>query len=192
MQAPTQTLTQALSHLTGWLAVASLLASLATSLASRLLREHRPRLVAWRRLLGLGGALAALVHACVSVVALLAVGSLDETITIVSAVPYLRHGALALALLAPLALTSFPALNARLGLRTWQSLHRAVYVVIALVVLHVLAGPSADPRVALAIAALAVLSLVARLPWPRRAPNETTTNETTTDAPLTTESADNP
>jgi sulfoxide reductase heme-binding subunit YedZ len=171
----------ALAHLTGWLAVLALLASLGTSLAARAIREQRARLLVSRRLFGLAGAALALLHALVSLLALLVPPSLAEAVAMLSAVPYLRHGALAVVLLAPLALTSFPALNARLGLRTWDVLHRAVYVVIALVVLHVVAGPSADPRLALALAALAALLLFARIPRPRarapRAPNDEPSDE---------------
>lgn len=153
----------ALTHTSGWLAMASLLASLGLSLAARGLSEHRARLVAFRRLAGLLGAAASLAHASLALVAVLGLASLEEASAIVGAVPYLRHGALALALLAVLALTSFPELNARLGLRTWSTLHRGVYVAAALAALHVLAGPSADPRLALAVTVVVGLLLLARL-----------------------------
>lgn len=175
---------EGLTHLAGWLAIALLAASLALSLAARWLHEWRARLLAWRRLAGLGSAAAASLHALLSL-SLLGLPS-AETFTAVSAVPYLRHGALALALLVPLAVTSFPALNARLGLRTWSVLHRAVYAIAALAALHVLAGPSAEPRLAMALAVSLGLLLVARL-VPRRArPREGDASG------LTTESADNP
>lgn len=152
-----------ITHLSGWLAVFALLASLAMSLASRLLRDQRTRLVAWRRVAGLVGSASALVHASIALSGVLSPRSLEDTLAILGSVPYVRHGALALALLAPLALTSFPKLNARLGLRTWETLHRGVYLAIALVVLHVLAGPSAEPHLAIAIAVIATLLLLARL-----------------------------
>jgi sulfoxide reductase heme-binding subunit YedZ len=88
---------------------------------------------------------------------------LDEALTVIASVPYVRHGALALSILTPLALTSFPKLNARVGLRTWETLHRGVYLAVALVLLHVLAGPSAEPHLAIAIAAIAIVLLLARV-----------------------------
>jgi DMSO/TMAO reductase YedYZ heme-binding membrane subunit len=48
-------------------------------------------------------------------------------------------------------------------LRTWATLHRAVYGAVVLAALHVLAGPSADPRLAVTIAVIATLLLLARL-----------------------------
>lgn len=157
-----------LTHLSGWLAVFALLASLAMSLASRFLRDQRARLVAWRRVAGLVGFVSAAVHASIAIMGVLAPSSMSHALAAIGTVPYLRHGALALAVLTPLALTSFPKLNARVGLRTWEALHRGVYVAIALVVLHVLAGPSAKPHLAIAVAVIAGLLLVARLvPRPR-------------------------
>ena len=164
----TSGVTEALTHLSGWLAVFALLASLAMSLASRLLRDQRARLVAWRRLAGLVGFGSAVLHASIALSAVLSPRSIDDTLAILASVPYVRHGALALAMLTPLALTSFPKLNARLGLRAWETLHRGVYVAIALVVLHVLAGPSAEPHLAMAVAVIAALLLLGRLvPRPR-------------------------
>ena len=176
---------EGLTHVAGWLAIALLLTSLAISLASRWLLEQRARLIAWRRLAGLGSAGMALLHALLAL-SLLGLPS-AEVITAVSALPYLRHGALALALLAALALTSFPKLNARLGLRTWSVLHRAVHVIGVLAALHVLAGPSADPRLAVIVAIAFGLLLLARL-----APRARRDGGTEAPGVLTKESADNP
>ena len=57
---------QGLTHLAGWLAMTLLAASLALSLASRWLLDRRARLLAWRRLAGLGSAGAASLHALLS------------------------------------------------------------------------------------------------------------------------------
>lgn len=187
---------EGLTHLAGWLAIALLVASLALSLAARwrrrivVLREHHARLVSLRRLAGLGGAALAAAHATLGL-GVLGAASLDEVLAMLSGVPYLRHGALAIAVLAPLALTSFPTLNARLGLRTWSTLHRGVYVAVALAALHVLAGPSADPRLATAIAFVIAALLLARL-WPERATDRASAERAGDAEPLTTESADNP
>lgn len=176
-------LARGIAHLLGWLAAAALCASLGTSLAARWTsRALRGRLVASRRLLGLAGLALGLAHALVVVPSALAPPRLAELLPMVEALPYLRHGALALALLAPLGATSFPSLNARLGLRAWSTLHRLVYAASALVALHVVAGPGADPRLALALAALLAALLLARLvPARRRA-----------EPGLTTGSPDNP
>ncbi len=152
-----------LTHLSGWLAIFALLTSLTLSLASRFLRDQRLRLVTWRRLAGLVGFVAALVHASIVLSAVLGPASLDDALTMIASVPYLRHGALALTLLALLALTSFPKLNARVGLRTWETLHRGVYLAIGFAVLHVLAGPSAHPGLAITIAVIVLVLLLARL-----------------------------
>lgn len=165
-----------LTHLSGWLAVFALIASLAMSLASRFLRDQRARLVAWRRVAGLVGFVSAVVHASIALTGVLSPPSVDEALTVIASVPYVRHGALALALLTPLAITSFPKINARVGLRTWETLHRGVYLAIALVLLHVLAGPSAEPHLAIAIAAIVLVLLLARL-VPRSRVRETSDDE---------------
>ncbi len=159
-------------HLTGWLAVLALLASLSTSLAARWQLVHRAKLLRMRRVLGLAAFVLALLHAALVMGGLLAPRSIAEAAALLSGLPYLRHGALALVLLAPLAATSFPTLNARLGLRTWSALHRLVYGAVVLAVLHVLAGPAVDPRVALALATFALAVLFGRLIPPRRARRE--------------------
>lgn len=47
-------------------------------------------------------------------------------------------GAIALALLIPLALTASNAAIKQLGVKRWQAIHKAVYVIVVLVVLHIL------------------------------------------------------
>jgi sulfoxide reductase heme-binding subunit YedZ len=83
--------------------------------------------------------------------------------------PYVTLGMGAFALLVPLALTSTRAMMRRLG-RHWQTLHRAVYAIGLLVVLHFLLLTKADYlEPALYGLVLAVL-LLARVPWERLAP----------------------
>jgi sulfoxide reductase heme-binding subunit YedZ len=50
--------------------------------------------------------------------------------------PFILVGASALLLLAPLAATSFNRAIKALGARRWQALHRAVYLIILLALLH--------------------------------------------------------
>lgn len=82
--------------------------------------------------------------------------------------PYLMAGALALVLLTPLALTSPMAVMRRMG-RTWLTLHRSVYVVALLVVVHfslqVRAGTTAYVFEALALAVLLGYRLALKLGW---------------------------
>lgn len=183
-----------LTHLAGWLAIGLLVTSLALSLVARAqlawTREHRARLLSSRRLAGLGSAGAALLHLVLGL-SLLAPATLEDALAMISGVPYLRHGALALALLGALALTSFPKLNARLGLRTWSTLHRAVYVASVLATLHVLAGPSAEPRLAASTAFVMALLLLARV-WPVRSEGAGRARPEQDVEPVTRESADNP
>jgi len=179
-----------LVHLSGWLGALALLLALASSLLGRWSGARRKVLFAWRRRLGLVGFVLAGLHASVALGGWLAPRSSDEAVNLFAALPYLRHGALAVVMLAPLAATSFPALNARLGLRTWSTLHRFVYAAVLLVALHVVAGPSADPRVASSYAVAVGVLLVLRLVPRRAAPAASTgTDEASS---LTTESPDNP
>ena len=74
-----------------------------------------------------------------------------------------QHGALALLVLLTLTLTSFPTLNARLGLRTWSALHRLAYAALVLAALHALEGPNMDPRLGLLLLVSAVGIVLARV-----------------------------
>ncbi|GAB4206979.1 MAG: hypothetical protein OHK0013_24130 [Sandaracinaceae bacterium] len=172
----------AAAHALGWLSFALLAASLAISLRARWQHaEIRVKSLALRRWAGLAGSALAFLHATSSV-ALLEPADPAGLVAMVEGLPFLRHGALALALLALLAATSFPRLNARLGLRAWGALHRVVYAAIALAALHVLAGPSADPRVALVATVVVAILLAGRL-VPRRARVERSDEAVTTGPP---------
>lgn len=101
-----------LRHLTGW-----------------------PALAGWRRGLGLWAFGYALMH-------LLAYAWLDQGADLVAIArdvaqrPFILVGAVAVLLLVPLAATSFDAAIRRLGARRWRALHRLVYAVALLVLLH--------------------------------------------------------
>ena len=138
-----------------FLLMLSALSSLGTHLTSK---ETRARLLRARRGLGLAASVAALIHAIASLTHLHA-ASFTGAWNRLLALGYLQHGAWALLILAVLALTSFPKLNARLGLRTWTALHRLAYVALILGALHALEGPAMDAR--LGIAALGCALLIA-------------------------------
>jgi sulfoxide reductase heme-binding subunit YedZ len=84
--------------------------------------------------------------------------------------PFIMVGFAAWLLLVPLALTSTDGWVRRLGHPRWKWLHRLVYLVALLAVVHFLWRVKADRRRPLAYAALFALLLLARLPgWVRAA-----------------------
>jgi sulfoxide reductase heme-binding subunit YedZ len=89
--------------------------------------------------------------------------------------PYITVGVLALLLLIPLAATSTAGMIRRLGSRAWRRLHRLVYVIAVLAILHYvwLAKKAIDDPYwyALALAALLALRVWA---WARSSARATT------------------
>lgn len=116
----------------GKTAINLLCLTLAVSPAATLLR--RPRLLRVRRMLGLFAFAYALLHFTIYLVldrgldARMIVEDLGER-------PYITIGFAALLGLIPLAATSTQRAMRRLG-RRWQSLHRLVYVIVPLTVVH--------------------------------------------------------
>jgi sulfoxide reductase heme-binding subunit YedZ len=82
--------------------------------------------------------------------------------------PYITVGFTAFVLLIPLAATSTRKMIRRLG-RRWQQLHRLIYIVVPLGVLHFYWKVKADTREPLVFAAIVALLLLFRLPWVTRA-----------------------
>lgn len=82
--------------------------------------------------------------------------------------PYITLGMAALALMLPLALTSTNAMMRRLGAQ-WRRLHRAVYGIGVLAILHFLWLTKADYLEPALYGLLLAGLLLARLPWRRRA-----------------------
>lgn len=156
-------LASAFARACGWLGLAALVGSLATSLVSRWSASHRSVFVAMRRWLGLAASVLAAVHALVAFGWILEPPSAASIPAFFEGLPHVRQGTVALAILVVLTATSFPPVNARLGLRAWSALHRAVYLAAALVGLHVLTAPSVDPRLGLAVAFVLGALLLARL-----------------------------
>ena len=79
--------------------------------------------------------------------------------------PFITVGMLSFMLLLPLALTSNSFSIRRMGGRRWQSLHRLVYLIGLLAVLHYTWMVKADLAGPLAYAAMLALVLGARLRW---------------------------
>jgi DMSO/TMAO reductase YedYZ heme-binding membrane subunit len=155
---------------TGQLAFGALALALCVSplgaLAARVGRGPDPGLLAaLRRALGITAACAALLHAA------LALGTyLADARPALFEVPFLRSGALALAVLTALLATSFPALVRALRIRLWKELHWLAFPALLLALHHQLLSPFADrARVLWIAAALFAIGLLRLLPG-RRAP----------------------
>jgi len=78
--------------------------------------------------------------------------------------PFITVGFTAFVLLIPLALTSTQAMMRRLG-RRWQVLHRLIYLVAVLGVIHYLWLVKKDLTAPLVYGGILVLLLTVRLPW---------------------------
>ncbi|MCH2240396.1 MAG: sulfoxide reductase heme-binding subunit YedZ [Aquabacterium sp.] len=124
---------EALIHGTGQWALRFLCLTLAVSPLRRALRQ--PALLRLRRMLGLFAFFYAALH-------LLAYGWLDMGLVAadiardIAKRPFILVGFAAFVLMLPLAATSFNRAIRALGGRRWQALHRLVYAVAALALLH--------------------------------------------------------
>ena len=78
--------------------------------------------------------------------------------------PYITIGTAAFLLLIPLAITSTNKMQARLG-KKWKKLHRLVYLVATLGVLHFLWLVKADIREPVALGIVLIILLILRMPW---------------------------
>lgn len=155
---------EAVLHFTGLWALRLLLVTLAVTPLRRL--TGLPWLLRLRRMLGLFAFFYAVLHFATYLVLDRAL-VWEEILRDLTERPYITLGFLALVLLVPLAVTSTRGWMRRLG-RCWQQLHRSVYVIAILGVLHFLWLVKADLREPLLYAALLGGLLAARLPWARR------------------------
>lgn len=152
---------EAVVHLTGLWALRLLLVTLAVSPLKRL--TGAPWLLRFRRMLGLFAFFYAMLHLSAYLVLDRAL-AWDEVLRDVVERPYITLGFAALVLMVPLAVTSTRGWIRRLG-RRWQQLHRMVYLIAILGVLHFLLLVKADLQEPLLYAGLLALLLLARLPW---------------------------
>ncbi|HZX88997.1 MAG TPA: protein-methionine-sulfoxide reductase heme-binding subunit MsrQ [Rudaea sp.] len=132
----------ALEHRSGDWALRLLLATLAITPLRRL--TGRAELIRFRRMLGMFAFFYACVHLTIYLVIDLGAYWPQLFADIVKR-PYITVGFAAWLLLIPLAVTSTRGMMRRLG-RHWQRLHRAVYVIALLAVLHFLWLVKADHR----------------------------------------------
>lgn len=82
--------------------------------------------------------------------------------------PYITIGMAAFALLIPLAITSFNAVRRRMKPRSWQRLHRLVYVIAAMGVAHYFLLVKADTRSPILYGAIVAVFMALRLLVPKR------------------------
>ncbi len=122
-----------ITHTTGWWTLAFLMITLAVTPLRRLL--DMPWLLRLRRMLGLY----VFFYASLHFLTWLVVDQFFDWQAIVKDIakrPYITVGFSAFFLLLPLAATSTNAMVRRLGAARWQSLHRLVYVIAILGVVH--------------------------------------------------------
>lgn len=154
---------EAVTHFTGDWTLRLLLVTLAVTPLRRL--TGRPWLVRFRRMFGLF----AFFYACLHLATYLLLDQFFDWGAIVEDVlkrPYITVGFAAFLLLVPLAATSTRSMRRRLG-RRWQMLHRAVYLIGVLGVVHFLWLVKADIAEPVLYGAVLALLLLARLPWNR-------------------------
>jgi methionine sulfoxide reductase heme-binding subunit len=153
----------ALTHASGEWALYCLLGCLAMTPLRRLTGWRTP--IQYRRMLGLWALAYASLHVAVYLVLDLG-GYWAQILDDLTERPYIMVGVAAFVLLLPLAATSTRAAMRRLG-RRWGQLHRLVYLIGTLAVLHVWWLTKADLREPLLYAGILGVLLLAR--WPRRA-----------------------
>jgi len=156
----------ALTHATGDWALRLLLLGLALTPLRRLTGQAWP--IRFRRLVGLYAFFYAFLHLAVFLVLDLG-GYWTQIFEDIVKRPYITVGFAAWMLLVPLAFTSTRGWMRRLG-RRWAQLHRLVYAVGVLAVLHFLWLVKSDLREPLVYAAILAVLLGARLWWRLRRP----------------------
>ena len=154
---------EAVLHATGLWALRLLLVTLAVTPVRRL--TGLGWLVRFRRMLGLFAFFYAALHLAVYLV-LDRELAWSEIVTDLSKRPYIMVGFAAFVLLVPLAVTSTRGWVKRLG-RRWQLLHRTVYLIAILGVLHFLWLVKADLLEPLIYGAVLAGLLAFRVPWRR-------------------------
>lgn len=151
----------ALTHATGEWALRLLLLGLALTPLRRFTGQAWP--IRFRRLVGLYAFFYACLHLAVFLVLDLG-GYWTQIFEDIVKRPYITVGFAAWLLLVPLALTSTRGWMKRLG-RRWAQLHRAVYAIGVLAVLHFLWLVKSDLREPLVYAAILAVLLGLRLWW---------------------------
>jgi sulfoxide reductase heme-binding subunit YedZ len=152
---------EAVLHVTGLWALRMLLVTLAVTPLRQL--TGQAWLVRFRRMLGLFAFFYAALHLTVYLVLDRAL-MWEEIVHDIAERPYITVGFAALVLMLPLAVTSTRGWVKRLG-RRWKALHRLIYPIAVLGVLHFVWLVKADLRQPLIYAALLAVLLGLRMPW---------------------------
>ena len=152
---------EAVTHFTGDWALRFLLIALGVTPLRRLIGHAWP--MRFRRMLGLFAFFYASLH-LTTYLWLDQFFAWDAIIEDIIKRPFITVGFAAFLLMVPLALTSTRSAMRRLG-RYWQRLHRLVYLVGLLAVLHFLWLVKADPFEPLAYGAILAVLLSFRVPW---------------------------
>jgi sulfoxide reductase heme-binding subunit YedZ len=149
-----------LEHRSGDWALRLLLLTLAITPLRRLTGWNKA--IRYRRMLGLFAFFYVSVHLTIYLVVDLG-GFWSQLLTEIVKRPYITVGFMAWLLLIPLALTSTNAMMRRLG-RHWQRLHKLVYLIAILGVLHFLWLVKADHREPAIYMGVLIVLLLLRLP----------------------------
>ncbi len=152
-----------LEHRSGLWALRLLLATLAITPLRRLTGWNGA--IRYRRMLGLFTFFYASVHLTIYTVVDLG-GFWSQLLEEIAKRPYITVGFTAWLLLIPLALTSTKGMMRRLG-RRWGKLHRLVYAIALLALLHFLWLVKADHREPLAYLCIFAVLMLWRVPWAR-------------------------
>jgi len=150
-----------ITHSTGTWTLVGLMATLSVTPLRRL--TGRAELLRYRRMLGLFS----FFYACLHFTTYVWLDQFFDPASIAKDIikrPFITIGFTAFVLLIPLAVTSSHAMMRRLG-RRWQLLHRLIYPIALLGVVHYLWLVKKDLTEPLIYAAILALLLVARLPW---------------------------
>lgn len=150
---------QAIVHETGSWAINMLWITLAVTPLRRVLKWHWP--MRYRRMLGLYALFYAVMHLLAFATFILG-WRWDLLLQELSERPYIVVGAVALLLLVPLGVTSTQGMQRRLG-RNWLRLHKSVYLIAVLVMVHIIWQIRADFLEQLIYGALLTLLLGTRV-----------------------------
>ncbi|MDC7675211.1 sulfite oxidase heme-binding subunit YedZ [Asticcacaulis machinosus] len=137
-----------------------LIVGLAITPVARIFKQ--PRLIRWRRPIGLFAFAYILLH----LTSYIAVDQYFDWAAIWKDIvkrPYITFGMIGFVLLIPLALTSFNAAIKAIGGRVWRNLHKLIYVIVPLGVLHYFLLAKADKTMPLIYGAILMVLLGWRL-----------------------------
>lgn len=154
-----------ITHSTGWWTLALLLITLGVTPLRRLANLNW--LLRLRRMLGLF----AFFYACLHFTTYIWLDQFFDWQSVVKDIakrPFITVGFAAFVLLIPLAATSTNAMVKRLGAKRWQLLHRAIYAIATLGVVHFWWLVKKDIREPLAFGIVLAVLLGARLVWRRQ------------------------